>query len=590
MTQSYTGFGADALNIVLIQDNPIAGDCAGNAAKIIKKIKQHHDQDLLIFPEAFLTGYPIGDLVTRPGFLSQVDQNIHALREEVSRQNGPAILFGAPRAGVDLPYNAAYLIEPHGPMQVISKTELPNNDVFDERRTFQSGKIEDVRPMSFKGYNLGVQICEDVWHGRVSRALADELADILIALNGSPYERGKQDIRVKHASARCRDTGLPLVYLNMVGGQDELVFDGASFIMNEPGGYLEAPAFKSADMLVTLYRDDSGNAHFGLKEPSEDQVYPDDTMETDYQAILIGIRDYLAKTGMKKVFVGVSGGLDSGLVLTQAVDALGAEAVTGVMMSTRHTSQESKDLALDLMGRLGVHQLDIDLEDEVSLTGGSAILNAKVLAEQHGMDPSLGIMQENLQSRLRAIHLMSLSNALGGIVLTTGNKSEMSVGHATLYGDMCGGFNPLKSLYKSRAFQMAAWRNQDGIRGKLGPDAVINPIPERIITRPPSAELAEGQSDEAALGSYDLLDCVLEAIIEKSFGVSQTVDLIMSKWEPEEIARMAGGKSPDAYCKQIAQMVRISQYKRDQSPPGVKLNATDFGLGWRYPIAGIYEL
>jgi NAD+ synthase len=589
MTQSYTGVGADALNIVLIQDNPTAGDLSGNAGKILKKIQEHPNADLLIFPEAFLTGYPIGDLVTRPGFLAKVDDHINALRADVSSANGPAILFGAPRAGVNLPYNAAYLIEPHGPMQVISKTELPNNDVFDERRTFQSGKIEGVRPMSFKGYQLGVQICEDIWHGRVSRALADEVADVLIALNGSPYARGKQDIRVKHASARARDTGLPLIYLNMVGGQDELVFDGGSFIMNEPGVYLEAPAFECADMRIRLYRDKTGSAHFALND-IVDNCYSEDHMQNDYRAVLTGLRDYLIKTGMKKVFVGVSGGLDSALVLTMAVDALGADAVTGVMMPTRHTSQESKDLAQDLMTRLGVHQLTIDLENEFSLAGGSAILNAKVLAEKHGIESNIGIMQENLQSRLRAVHLMALSNALGGIVLSTGNKSEMSVGYATLYGDMCGGFNPMKSIYKSRAFEMAAWRNDQFIWDKLGPNVIIDPIPERIITRPPSAELADDQSDEAALGSYDLLDCVLEAIIEKSFGVLQTADLIKSKWSLEELEHMAGGRSPEEYCERIAHLVRISQYKRDQSPPGVKLNDTDFGLGWRYPIAGIYAL
>lgn len=580
----------DRLCLAVIQDNPTVGDIDGNIDMAIAHLRENLDADLVVFPECFVSGYPLGDLVLRPGFLVEVRKGLDRLQAEVIKAQGPAVLIGAPLAGAELPWNAALLIEPSGATRVVRKTELPNADVFDERRTFASAE-RPPEPLPFRGFRLGVMICEDMWHGRVTRALADELADVLLVLNGSPYQRGKQPVREAHARARVRATGLPLIYANLVGGQDELVFDGRSFAM-QPGGETCTAGLFRPDVMRLVLEKAAGGALVHLDPRFEPSPQVEDGIASDYAACVLGLRDYMRKTGMPHAFVGVSGGLDSALVLAMAVDALGRDRVTGVMMPSAHTGRESLDLADDLMRRLGVHRATIPILDGVSVMDEAIGAAAAGLAAGLRRDPAMGIARENVQSRLRGMTLMGLSNALGGIVLSTGNKSEMSVGYATLYGDMCGGFNPLKSVYKSDAFKMAEWRNATtGIALDMTDLAFVHdPIPAGIISRPPTAELAEGQTDQASLGDYDLLDMVLKCLVEERMDAASAARALEARFGRDDVWRRSGGYHPDTYAAKIGRLVRIAQYKRDQSPPGVKLNATDFGLGWRYPIAGDYRL
>ncbi|WP_411839777.1 NAD+ synthase [Paracoccus sp. ME4] len=591
----------DRLRLTLVQGNPMTGDISGNAGMVLDRLHDIADAaDLIVFSECFLTGYPVNDLVLRPGFLREVDEAIAMIRTEVMRINGPAILLGAPRTGAGLPYNSAYLIEPTGAVRIVDKTELPNTDVFDERRTFAMSAVERHEPLAFRGFNLGVQICEDMWHGKVSASLAAEMADILVVLNGSPYQRDKWKLRQRIARARVVQTGLPLIYVNQVGGQDELVFDGGSFTMNrvEPGsgraGIMEANAFAADRMSVVLVRGEDGLVHIEADNVGffdDHQAYPQDPIVTDYLACVLGLRDYIRKTGAERVFVGVSGGLDSALVLAMAVDALGRDKVVGVMMPSEHTGRESLDLADELMTRLGVHK------ELISIAGAYIPVDVEIdaaasrLGAAMGLAPAMNVTRENFQARLRGLHLMGLSNALGGIVLSTGNKSEVAVGYCTLYGDMVGGFNPLKSVYKSDAFEMARWRNRT--RQDMLPLVLMgpaDPIPAAIISRPPTAELSEGQTDEAALGTYELLDAVLKALIEDRMDPASAARHVDRLFGPDCVKRKSGGHDAPGYVDRIAGLVRGAQYKRVQAPPGVKLNVTDFGAGWRYPIAGRYSL
>lgn len=572
----------DALHLVLVQDNPTVGDTVGNTDKALDVLSRHASSDLIIFSECFISGYPLSDLVLRPGFLSGVSAGIDRLRAAVVEAQGPAILIGAPVARGTLPGNAALLIDPDGSIRTVMKTELPNTDVFDERRTFASGDGGRPAPLDFRGFRLGVHICEDMWHGPVVRGLADELADVLIAINGSPYQRGKHTLRLRHARARIRETGLPLVYVNQIGGQDELVFDGGSFALNPDGALLQGPAFKGAELKMSLTRNGLGETEISFEGGPRD-VYPEDLIEADYTACVQGLKDYAAKTGMKRVFLGVSGGLDSALVATMAADALGPENVVGVMMPSPHTSETSINLAKTLMDNLGIHQRTLTIEEAFATVDRDMTAFCDDLSADLDLTPNHDIARENFQARLRGLKLMGMTNALGGMLLSTGNKSEMSVGYATLYGDMAGGFNPLKSVWKTDAFQMAYWRNQ------AQDFAVQAPIPEAIITRPPSAELADGQEDSASLGDYDALDCVLKVLVEE-FGSPQVAASRLERQFQGLVENMTGGEPALEYATRIAGLVRRAQYKRVQSPPGVKLNATDFGAGWRYPIAGRYSL
>lgn len=579
-----------SLKLSLVQDNPVAGDVGGNLARAIRHLRREAEggADLVIFSECFLSGYPIGDLALRPGFIGRVGAAVAALSYEIGRLQADegitvAALIGAPRPGRRLPYNSAFLIEPGNAIRIVDKRELPNFDVFDEHRTFARSDATRHEPLLFGGFNLGVMICEDMWHGEVPDSLASEGADLLIAINGSPYHGDKQAVRLDLANALMRRTGLPLIYVNQVGGQDELVFDGGSFFANSPKGHIAGKAFETDVIRAELMRDADGKAHLEMRgdEDRTAVTYPANRIEADYRAIVTGLADYVRKTGTPRVFVGVSGGLDSALVLTLAVDAIGAQNVVGVMMPSDHTGQESLDLARDLMTRLGVHTRTLPIHAMFEAVDGALSVASDDLAPAVGVEAAHGVARENYQARLRGMALMGLSNALGGIVLSTGNKSELAVGYSTLYGDMVGGFNPIKSLYKSDAFRMCAWRNE------TAGDAP--PIPQGIIDRKPSAELSPGQTDEAALGSYDALDAVLREMIDHAAPAGKAVTRLRALFG-KDLDGMIAGMTPRDYVGRIYDMVRRAQYKRYQAPPGVKLNATDFGLGWRFPLAGTYEL
>ncbi|HVJ34589.1 MAG TPA: NAD+ synthase [Terriglobia bacterium] len=565
-----------ALRVALVQANPTVGDFAGNLDKLLTYCRQNRDADLIVFPECYLSGYPLEDLVLRQDFLTVLHRHTAMLAERIAAEKLPTVLVGLPLNGTDLPFNAAHLISQEGIVHSILKNELPNEDVFDERRIFDHG--HNPKPMPFGDWRLGAMICEDMWHGNVTRALVDELIDCLIVINGSPYEIDKLPVRLNHARERVRRAGKPLLYLNMVGGQDELVLDGGSFALDRHGKVVaQLPAFHEAVMRVTLRKRE------GVVEIAPDDAanavteYPE-RLEAIYTACVLGLRDYIEKNRFPHVMLGVSGGLDSALVAAMAVDAIGKDRVYGFMLPARFTGSLSLDLARDLFARLGCRHHTIAIEaPHRAVEAQLADVTAQQLFKA-ARPEDLGLAAENLQPRLRGMLLMAISNAYGGLVLSTGNKSEMSVGYATLYGDMCGGFNPIKDLYKTTAFELCRWRN------RVKPDWVLGgtePIPEAIISRPPTAELRPDQTDESALGSYDHLDTVLRLLIEGQHSPIRTRELAS--------ARLGHEVSQD-YVEKVARLVKRAEYKRRQAPPGVKLTSKSFGKGWRYPITNRAEL
>ncbi len=581
------------LKIRVVQDNPVVGAIENNVSMVKAHLERADKNgiDLLVFTECFVTGYPIGDLALRPGFVRAASQAIEDIRSRVIGGK-TAVLVGGLLPGNVKPYNAAFLIEPNGNVRSVCKTELPNDDVFKEIRTFEASQ-QAPRPLMFRGVSLGVLICEDMWHPKVANALAGEGAELLIAINGSPYHKGKQALRRQHAENRVRATGLPLIYANQYGGQDELIFDGGSFVLGKDGMLLAQQPFNVSVTDVVFDGNDFEieNVDVNYQNISDSPytaerilgcnhriTYPSD-MEADYAAMVLGVKDYFRKCNMKRAVIGISGGLDSALVAAIAVDALGKKNVIGVMMPTRFTSKESLKLADEQMNILGIHKREISIEAmflEAEKALGGVVGS---LADDLGVTANVSIMSENLQSRIRGMQLMALSNALGALVLSTGNKSEMSVGYATLYGDMCGGYNPLKGLYKTEAFEVCRWRNSDEAAKIYGKG---NVIVEAIIDRPPTAELKEGQSDENALGPYKVLDYVLKNLIEKdrispTFIAGELVELGYDKLL---------NKPVDEYVSFIAGLVRGAQFKRAQACPGVKLNARDYGMGVDYPQAG----
>lgn len=568
------------LKIVAAQIDALVMDIPKNIGAARAVLLANKDADLVVLPECALTGYPLGDLPLRNTFAQKVTEGILAMSNVVQNINGPALLIGAPMIGPGLPYNAAFLIEPDGRIQSTCKVELPNMDVFDERRTFSAANIDDIRPLDFMGRKLGVMICEDMWHGRVARRLADEGAEILIVLNGSPYEREKFGLRTVLARRRVQETVLPLIYVNLVGAQDETIFDGGSFAIDpEPLGPKQIASAAAFDQDALGFNWGPGGLELLFGEKCGYFKKTTNWAEFDYEACTLGLKAYVHKNGFQKVLLGVSGGLDSAVVLAMAADALGPENVIGVMMPSQHTSQLSRDLADQAMRANGVTPMEADITSLVATYDKVIAPFTEKLDTKGG---SLSLMNENLQSRARGVLLMALSNATGALVLSTGNKSEVAMGYCTLYGDTNGGYNPLKSMYKTTVMAAARARNEHG-----------EVIPNAIINRPPSAELAGDQTDEASLGDYEVLDRVLEMIIEQRMSGKQVADRLMRE------TLDGGGKVivPDrfegsilAYCLWVARSVRIARHKQDQAPIGAKTNQTDFGLGWRTPISGSYDL
>ncbi|MGH6889006.1 MAG: NAD+ synthase [Rhizomicrobium sp.] len=544
--------------IALAQLDPVMGDIAGNIARAraARAEAAKARADLILYSELFVVGYPPEDLVLKAALQDDARAAVEAFARETA-DGGPAVLIGAPWRHEGRLYNACLLLDGGRIAGRTCKNNLPNYGVFDEKRVFAAGLL----PQSFdvRGIRIGVPICEDIWVSEAVLALAQSGAEILLVPNGSPFEAGKEDVRLGLVAARVAESKRPLAYLNQVGGQDELVFDGASFVMNADGSVACSLAAWRESVTLTQWR---RSANGWVCEPGEIQR-PEERSQSIYHAMMLGLRDYVEKNRFPGVVLGLSGGIDSALSAAVAVDALGAKRVRAVMLPSRFTAQESLDDAADCARRLGTRYETIAIERAVETMGS---LLAPVFA---GRAPDA--TEENLQSRIRGVILMAISNKFGPMVLTTGNKSEMSVGYATLYGDMCGGFNVLKDVYKTEVYALARWRNQTMPTGARGPAGRV--IPENILHRAPTAELRANQTDQDSLPPYDVLDGILECLVEKEMSF-------------EEV--MAKGYDA-ATVKRIEQLLYTAEYKRRQAPPGVKITSRNFGRDRRYPITNAFR-
>ena len=549
--------------ITLAQLNPTVGDVAGNAAqaRAAREKAQADGADLLLLPELFITGYPPEDLVLKPAFQAACREAVEALARETA-DGGPAVLIGTPWVEDDKLYNACALLEGGRIAALRYKANLPNYGVFDEKRLFARGPA--AGPVTVKGVRVGVPICEDIWleeseeYENVVECLAETGAEILVVPNGSPYARDKNDLRLSIAVARVTESGLPLVYLNQVGGQDELVFDGASFALNaDLSVAAQQPAFREDIVTLTWRKDASGWRCSGPVTPLPEGD------RADYAACVLGTRDYVRKNGFPGVLLGISGGIDSALCAAIAVDALGAAQVRGIMLPFKYTAQVSLDDAARLAKALCIRYEILPIADAVD--GFEKILSAPFAGLARD------ITEENLQARTRGTLLMAISNKTGAMVVTTGNKSEMSVGYATLYGDMNGGFNPIKDIYKTEVFRLASLRNAWKPDFALGPSGEV--IPHNIITRPPTAELRENQTDQDSLPPYDVLDGILERLVEREMPLA---DIVAAGFDRDVVAR-------------IDRLLNIAEYKRRQAAPGVKVTEKNFGRDRRYPITNRFR-
>src|SRR5580692_8606111 len=553
---------ADRLAIAVAQLNPIVGDVAGNLERARKARAQaaHDGANIVAFSELFLAGYPPEDLVLKPAFQAACRAAVEALARETA-DGGPAVLIGAPWVEDGKLYNAYALLESGRIEALRFKVNLPNYGVFDEKRVFAAGPLPG--PINFRGVRLGIPVCEDTWtdwgdYENVVECLAETGAEILIVPNGSPYARDKGDLRLSIAVARVTESGLPLIYLNQVGGQDELVFDGASFALNaDLSVAAQLPAFEENITTLRWSKSESGWRCAGPVAPAIDGD------KGDYAACVLGLRDYVVKNGFPGVLLGVSGGIDSALCAAIAVDALGAERVRGVMLPFRFTAQVSLDDAAKLAHALGIRYEVLPIAQAVTAL-------KRILSGTFAGLPR-DITEENLQARARGTLLMAISNKTGAMVVTTGNKSEMSVGYATLYGDMNGGFNPIKDIYKTEVFRLSSLRNSWKPDGALGPPGEV--IPSNIITRPPTAELRENQTDQDSLPPYDMLDAILERLVERE---EPLASIIEAGFDRELVAR-------------IDRLLNIAEYKRRQAAPGVKVTRRNFGRDRRYPITNRFR-
>jgi NAD+ synthase len=544
------------IRLCLAQLDPTLGDIDGNVRKILaaRAEAKAMGADLVVTSELALIGYPPEDLVKKPAFLKAARLKLEELAKATADE-GPAMLVGAPWDAEGPLYNAAVLLRDGRIEGVVRKVHLPNYGVFDEVRVFEPAPLQE--PLSFMGLKLGVLICEDMWYADAAAHLKAQGADILIVPNGSPFEQDKPGLRLKHAKARVDETGLALVYVNQMGGQDELVFDGASFALGKDASLrLQAPFWQEA--MVACQIDRTGDVLPGQMTPT-----PEDLCAT-YQAMMVGLRDYVQKNRFPGVILGLSGGIDSALTAAVAADALGPDKVHTVMMPSPYTSQESLDDAKSCADMLGIGYDIVGIEPAMQSFGS---MLAPVFAGK-----AADITEENIQARSRGLLLMAISNKLGLMLLTTGNKSEMSVGYATLYGDMCGGYSVLKDVYKMTVFALSRWRNANKPEGALGPKGPV--MPERIITKPPSAELKPNQTDQDSLPPYEVLDGILQGLVENE----ATVEALVQKGYEE------------ATVKRVARMLDLAEYKRRQAPPGVKITSRAFGRDRRYPITNAFRL
>lgn len=542
----------DKLSIAICQIAPVVGDISGNFTRIKNAYDEAKKQgaDLAVFCELVVCGYPPEDLVQKPSFQRACKQAVENLASYTS--GGPAMIISAPWKEDDALYNGAFLLEDGKIAARRDKIRLPNYGVFDEPRRFTPGTECQITP--FRGINLGLFTCEDMWIAGTGESLAKQGADILIAPHGSPFRKTAIEERTQASRERTLSTKLPLIFVNQLAGQDEVVFDGASFVIDNKGEVThQMPQFEKSIGMTHWSKTDIG----WTCTEGPDHIWPQGHEKT-YLAVTLGVRDYVQKNRFKGVVIGLSGGVDSALTAAIAVDALGADNVHCIMMPSRYTSPESLEDAQECAAALGVKLDTIPIEPGVD--GFTQMLDA--LFSGLASDTT----EENIQSRIRGTLLMAVSNKFGPMVLTTGNKSEMSVGYATLYGDMNGGYNPLKDLYKTEVFELCRWRNANFSKGLLGPNGLV--IPERIITKPPSAELREDQKDEDSLPPYEVLDDILECLIEKEMSVKN----IVARGHDEAIVR------------RIEHLLYVAEYKRRQAPPGPKVTKVNFGRDRRYPI------
>ena len=544
---------AHTLRIAAAQLNPAMGDLAGNMGAMLRSRAAAPDADLIVTPELSLIGYPPEDLVLKPALVQAAAARLAELAAETA-DGGPALLVGTTHLDDSGLHNGYALLEGGRVAGVTRKYDLPNYGVFDEKRVFQPGPLPD--PIAFRGTSLGLPICEDIWTPTTCGHLKARGAQLLISPNGSPYELFKEDRRLLLARDRAAETGLDLLYVNRTGGQDELVFDGGSFAVNADGRLMaRLPDWDEA--VVTLeWRAGEGFLPSTLHSP-------DTHWEEIYHAALVALRDYVGRNRFPGVVLGLSGGIDSALSAAIAVDALGPDRVWCVMLPSRFTGAESLEDAA-----LCARMLDCRL-DTIGIETAVSAMEAMLAPAFAGR--SRDTTEENAQSRLRMVTLMALSNKFGPMLLTTGNKSELSVGYATIYGDMAGGYNVLKDMYKTTVFELSRWRNEQRPRLGLGPNGKV--MPDRVITKPPTAELRDNQRDDDSLPPYDILDPILHALVEEELSAG---DIVARGYDAATVAR-------------IERLLYIAEYKRRQSPPGVKIGKRNFGRDRRYPITNAFR-
>ena len=543
---------AKKFQITLAQLNPTVGDLEGNYKVALEAWKkaQRVGSDLIAFTELFITGYNTQDLIKKPSFFKAAQDQILKLAKTC--KNGPAIAIGGPAYLKGKLYNAYYILADGNVANVIMKHHLPNQNVFDEKRIFDEGEISG--PYQIGPIRIGSPICEDAWHSDVSETLSETGAQLLLVPNGSPYYNGKNDVRLNKMVARVVETNLPLIYLNMVGAQDDQVFDGGTFALNRGGSLaIKLPLFEEALEHIVLEETD-----IGWKIIKGELAKVPCDKELDYHAMVMGLRDYCKKSGFEKVVLGLSGGIDSALVAVIASDAIGAANVRSIMLPSPYTSQTSLIDATDLVENLGCKSDTLPIND--SLTAIDKTLSSTFEGRK------IDLTEENIQSRLRGLLLMAVSNKFGEMLLTTGNKSEVSVGYSTIYGDMAGGFNPIKDLYKTKVFEISKWRNKNHRPWMKGPPGSI--IPDSIITKAPTAELRPNQKDSDSLPDYPDLDAILTILVDED---GSTSDCLKAGYKKSDVSK-------------VEKLLYGSEYKRFQSAPGTRLSQRAFWLDRRYPI------
>ena len=543
---------SNKLKIALAQLSPLVGDVVRNVSKLIEiRSKLNDDIDILVAPELYVSGYPIDDLVLREDFLKSVELGIENL-VSISKDNKSSIIIGAPRKFNNSIRNSVFVIENGKILTIKDKYELPNTGVFDEQRIFSQGQLENC--VKIKNVNFGLPICEDIWEKRVLENLSTKGAEIIISINASPYTIVKKNERDSVAALRVNETNLPLIYLNRTGGQDELIFDGSSFGLNHDGNkFFSSLEFEEQVSIVELNKESKkwvGKGKIEGKFSKEESLY---------KALVVGLRDYVNNNNFKGVVLGLSGGIDSALVAAVATDAFGSNSVQAIMLPSPFTADESLKDAKKAASLLNINYSNLKINEAMKII-------EEILGDFKDLNYTKGITEENIQSRLRGLLLMALSNRYGYMVLATGNKSEYAVGYSTLYGDMCGGYAPIKDVWKTDVFKLCEWRNKNFSSLFKGPNGQV--IPNNIIKKPPTAELRNDQKDTDSLPEYDILDEILKGLVEQEISVEK----IISKGFDRDVV------------EKTAKLLAKSEYKRFQSAPGPKVTSKAFGRDRRFPL------